>query len=101
MFWSSPSRAMNVIIFMLVISIAISLFVYFKTKKKILSVFLLSLLSYLSLYLNLGSELFDIYDLKCLVAFTLDYWPWINVGLFILLIINFIKNKYVKKEKVN
>ena len=29
------------------------------------------------------------------------YWPWINVGLFILLIINFIKNKYVKKEKVN
>jgi len=29
------------------------------------------------------------------------YWPWINVGLFILLIINFIKNKYVEKEKVN
>lgn len=29
------------------------------------------------------------------------YWPWINLVLFILLIVNFIKNKYAKKEKVN
>jgi hypothetical protein len=26
------------------------------------------------------------------------YRPWINLALFILLIINFIKNKYAKKE---
>lgn len=86
---------------MLFVSVLISVFIYFKTKNKILSILLLSFLGYLSIYLNIRSEFFIIYDLKCLVVFTLDYWPWINVGLFILLIINFIKNKYVKKEKVN
>jgi hypothetical protein len=27
-----------------------------------------------------------------------NYWPWINVALFILLILNFIKNKYAKSK---
>lgn len=101
MFWSSSSRDMNVIFFMLFISVLVSVFICFKTKNKILSIFLLSLLGYLSIYLNIRSEFFIIYHLKSIVKFTLWYWPWINVGLFILLIINFIKNKYVKKEKVN
>lgn len=99
MFWSSPSRAVNIIVFTSFVSLAISFFVYSKTKNRVLAIFLLSLLSFLSLYLNIDSELFSIYNLKWVVVFTLDYWPWINLGLLVLLIINFIKNKNAKTQE--
>lgn len=30
-----------------------------------------------------------------------EYWPLVNLALFVLLIINFVKQKYAEKEKNN
>lgn len=93
MFWSSPSGDLRVIIAMLIIAAVISLVVYFKTKKVLLGIFILSLIGNIIFYLNSGSRLFDIYNLKWAIIFTLDYWPYINILLFLILILNLIKNK--------
>ncbi len=93
MFWSSPSRDLNVIIFLVIIALIISVAVYFKTKKKILTLFILSLLGNLIFWSNSGSTFFDIYHLKGVVKFTLWYWPWINVGLLVILLVNYFRNR--------
>lgn len=96
LFFPSPSRAISVIAILLIISVCVSLAVYFKTRKKLLSVFILSLLSYLTFYFSVDSRIFAVYHLKWLVKFTLWYWPWLNLALLILLILNFLKNKNAK-----
>ena len=96
MFWSSPSADIQIIIFLLIISLAIAATTYFFSKKILVSIFVMSLLSNVILYLNSGSRAFDIYNLKSIVIFTLDYWPYINIVLLILLIISILKKKYAK-----
>jgi hypothetical protein len=70
--------------------------IYFIFRKKILlAIFIFSLIS------NFTSTLYfmgDYYKYKYLYLFDHKIWPWINLALLILLIINFIKNKNVKKE---
>lgn len=83
---------------MLIISFVISWVVYLKTKRKTLTLFLFSILGNLSLYLNIESEFFISNDLMWLAKFTINYWPWINLGLFIILIINYLKNKNEKTK---
>ena len=101
MFWTSPSRTIEIIIILLILSAFVSGIVYFKTRKKMLSIFTFSLLSYFTFYLSAGSRIFAIYNLKWIVKFTLIYWPWINLALFILLIIKYFRNKKNEKNKNN
>jgi len=96
MFWSSPSADIQIIVFLLIISLVIAVASYFFSKKILVGIFVMSLLSNVTLYLNTGSRAFDIYGLKSIVIFTIDYWPYINLALFIFLIISIIKNKYAK-----
>jgi len=93
LFWSDPSMAIKIIIVMLAVSVAISFGVYLKTKKKILTIFSFSLISFLSVYLNVDSRFFDIYNLKWIVKFTLYYWPIINGALLAWLIWDYYRNK--------
>lgn len=97
MFFGSTDNDIKIIIFLLSIMFIFSIFIWKKSKNLALGVFLFSVLSNLVLYIDSDSILFDVYNLKWIVKFTLWYWPWINVVLFILLIINLIKNKYVEK----
>ena len=69
------------------------------TKKVLAAVFLMSVLSNLVLFLNAGSEIFDIYKIKWVVVFTLDIWPYVNLFLLIMLISIYLKNKYDKNDK--
>lgn len=96
MFFSSPSADIQIIIFLLILSLGIATATYFFSKKVVLSIFVLSVLSNLVLYLNSGSRAFGVYNLKSVVIFTLDYWPYINIAFFIFLIITSIKNRYAK-----
>lgn len=93
MFWSSSSRDLNVIIFLFIIALIISIFVYFKTKNKLISLVTLSILGNLIFWDNSGSRLLNIPDLKWVVKFTLWYWPWINLGLLIILVVNYFRNR--------
>jgi len=86
-------------IFLISIVLLFSIFILIKKKNIILGVFLFSLLSNFILFISSTSLIFDIYNLKWIIIFTLNYWPLINIFLFILLIINFIKNKKNEKNK--
>lgn len=96
MFFSSPSADIQIIFFLLAVSLAIAIASYIFSKKIIVGVFVMSVLSNVVLYLNSGSRAFDMYNLKSVVIFTLDYWPLINIGLLFIVIINIIKSRYAK-----
>ncbi len=99
MFFSSPSLDLNVIIFMLVFALAVSVVTYLRSKKILLAVFVFSLLGNLAIYLNSGSELFDIYPIKWIVIFTIDYWFYVNIFLFLIISFNYLNNRNVRKRK--
>lgn len=64
---------------------------FIKKKNKIGIIFWISLvLNFLSFLYFMGSYMFypDYFNL-----IINNYWPWLNLGLFVLLIIDFIKNK--------
>ncbi len=98
MFWSSTGRDINVIVILNVVALIISVYIYLKSKKKMWAIFIFSLLSNLIFWNNSGAKLFGVYHLKWIVKFTLWYWPWINLALFILVILNFLKNIYAKTK---
>lgn len=96
MFWSSPSADIQVIVFLLVVSLVIATASYFFSKKIIVGVFVMSLLSNVVLYLGIDYNLAKIYNTPQLFQFTRDIFPYINLALFILLVVIFVKNKYAK-----
>lgn len=97
MFWSDPSSDLNVIIFFLAVALSVSFGVYVFTKKTLLSLTILSVLSNIVLYGNSGSRLFDIYNVKYIVVFSLDFWPIINAVLLSILIFNYFKKRNASK----
>lgn len=98
LFFSDPGMDLNVIIYLSAFALVISLGVYIFTKKILLTTTIFSILENLVFYLNSGSELFDIYNVKWIVVFTLDFWPIINLILFGLIIFNFLKNRNAKTK---
>jgi hypothetical protein len=96
MFWSSPSADIQIIIFLLSISLLIAAATYFFSKKILVSIFVMSLLSNVILYLGIDYNFSKIYNVPQLFQFTRDIFPYINLALFILLVISFIKTKYAK-----
>jgi len=98
MFWSSPSADLEIGIFLLIVALITSIIIYAVTKKIFASILVISILSNLIFYLNTDSRLFDIYNLKWMVVFTLDIWPYINI-LLIIIFISFYAHKCYKIKK--
>ena len=96
MFWSSPSADMEIMLFLLVVSLVIAVVIYFFSKKLPWSILAFSVLSNFVVYLNSGSRMFDIYDIKYIVSFTLYIWPYINVALFAVVVVILFRKKYGK-----
>lgn len=86
------------IVFLLVgIFLIFSIFIYKLTKRFILPVFIFSALCNVIFFLDIGSVFYKVYNLQWFIKFTLNYWPYINIALFIFLIVISIKNKYAQK----
>lgn len=98
MFWSSPSSDLRVIIALLIIATIISLVVYFKTKKILLSVFLLSVLANIITFGNITYRFADYYNVFWLFRFVRNIWPLLNIILVIILIFNLVKNRNAKTK---
>jgi len=96
MFWSSPSADIQIIIFLLIISLIIAAVSYIFSKKILVGVFVMSLLSNVILYIGIDYNLMKIYNIPQLFQFTRNIFPYINLVLFVLLVLSFIKNKYAK-----
>ncbi len=90
MFDVGPSD-LAVLNFLLICSFIVSVIVYFISKKKILlAIFIMSVLSNLSVYLMANSIEFALNDLLWLIGFSFEYWPIINIIFFIFLITRYI-----------
>jgi hypothetical protein len=99
MFFSSSSTDLNVIVFLLFVAVVISVVSFFLSKKPLVGFFVMSALSNLIFYLDSGSRLFAIYNIKWIVIFTLDFWPYINVLLLAIIIFNYFKHRNEKDSK--
>jgi len=97
MFWSSPSADMQIIIFLLVVSLAIASATYFFSKKILVSIFVMSVLSNVILYFGVDYNLAKIYNKLWLFEFSREIFLYINIVLFILLVVTSIKTKYAQK----
>lgn len=96
MFWSSPSADIQIIIFLLILSLGIAVTTYFFSRRMLLSIFVLSLLSNIVLYGNLTYRIAISNDIIWFFRFIRDIFPYINIALFVFLIINIFKKKYAK-----
>ena len=96
MFFSDPDLDLKVMLWLIGFALVISVGVYVKWKHVFGSWLLFSVLANGVVYLNAGSRFFDIYNLKWIVAFTLHYWPYINLVGLVILVAVFLKNHYAK-----
>jgi len=93
MFFSSIKNDILIDIFLLTVALIVSVFLWRKKKNIFVSIFSFSVLANFIFYTDINSTLYDVYNLKWIVKFTLWYWPYINIALFVILVINYIKNK--------
>jgi predicted ABC-type sugar transport system permease subunit len=101
MFWGSAQEDLQIMIWLIVISFIIGFFLFFFFKKRFLGFFIFSLLANLSVYATskIGSFVFRVYDLRGLQHFAIQYWPIINLILFLILTVIFLKNVFKKKRR--
>lgn len=86
----------NSVYLVLVIVGVVGTWIFLKRKVVFGAVFWLSSILNLVLYLYFMGR-YAFYP-KTMYLFINKYWPWINLILFILLVISFIKNKYAKAK---
>ena len=98
MFFSDPAFDLKLSLNLLGLSAVIAIIIWAITRKKFLALVIFSVLGNLSFLINVftSSEMFRVYGIAWLKYFSLLIWPIINI----YLIINFIKNKNVKKENI-
>ena len=83
---------------LLILALGIAFFVGRKQRSFFLGFSIFSILSNIIFYTDRYSPFYAIYNLKWIVIFTLDYWPWINVALFVLLVAQYLKNRSAQKN---
>lgn len=99
MFFSGPQKDLRDIIIFLVVILVTVLIISIKTKKFLLGFFLLSLFSNVVFYYGMYYQFAQVYNIMNFFEFTQNIWPYINIALFILVIIFYITKYYVKKTK--
>lgn len=88
LFFGSSTIDLKITIFLLVISLLISLAVWLYSKKIVVAFLILSVLSNASFLVNIGSEMFDFYNIVWFLYFSVLIWPIINI----ILIIYYLKS---------
>ena len=74
---------LKITIFLLAISFIVSLFVFAIAKRKLLALVIFLILANLSFLLNIGSDMFDFYNIVWLLYFSVFIWPIINIFLIV------------------
>ena len=83
LFFGDPSIDIKISLFLVAVSLVVSLIVLIFAKRRLLSVVVFSILGNLAFLLNIGSEMFDSYDVMWLKYFSVFIWPIINIALII------------------
>ena len=90
--FADPLFDLNLSLFFLGLSVVVALIILAITRKKLLALVVFSVLGNLSFLINIGSFMFDSYNIKWLQIFSLLIWPLLNM----YLIIKYFKNKKQK-----
>lgn len=85
-------------IFLLCVALIISVVSYVISKRVLVAVFVMSLLGNIILSVGIDYNFSKIYNVTWLFEFTKNIFPYINIALLILLIINFIKIRHEKAK---
>jgi len=93
LFWGSSSIDLKITLFLLSVSLVVSLIVLFAARRKFLAVITFSILGNISFLLNIGSEMFVVYNFLWLGYFSFFIWPILNI----LLIVWYAKSGAKKK----
>ncbi len=98
MFWGSSSLDMKINLIATLIFFIVAILIYLFKKRILLSLFLFSLFSNFIWYYGLDFNLAEFYNLQSMLIFIRNYWPIINLILFIILIFQFLKNASSNKK---
>lgn len=93
MFWSSPSADINIIIILLIVSLGIAVASYIFSRRILVAVFVMSLLGNVILFGNFTHRIASAYDILWFFKFVRNVWPYINIGLGILLVASIIYSR--------
>lgn len=93
LFWGSASADLKITMLLVVVSFFIALISYVSKRSIFFSLMILSILANFSFLLNVGSDMFDSYNIVWLLYFSVFIWPIINI----LLIIYYAKTSPKKK----
>lgn len=85
LFFGDPSVDLWMTFFLFGASFIVSLVVFALAKRKILALIVFSILANISVWLNIGSEMFRVYHIKWFGFFSMIIWPVLNI-LFIVLV---------------
>lgn len=96
MFWSSPSRDLEVAAFLTAVVVLISIIVYWRSKKLLLSITIFSILEYFIASGTVNHWFVSYYNVEPLLYFTKKVWPIINILLIVVLIAHYIYNRRKK-----
>jgi len=93
--FSNPSFDLSVSLILFSLAFLVAGIIWAITKKRFLALLVFSLLGNLSFLVNIGSFMFESYDLKWLQYLSLLVWPVLNI----YLLINYFSNKNKNENK--
>ncbi len=96
--FSTPDLDLQISLFLLAASFIIALIVWAISRKWFLALIVFSMLGNLSFLVNIGSMMFDSYNIQWLGYFSLFIWPIINVAL-IIKYLKIRKNEKIQKSQ--
>jgi L-lactate permease len=99
MLLGSPSLDLKINVIGTIIILLFTLTLYFLKKKAILSLLISSFLTNLLWYYGMNFNLSNMYNLHFFYIFINVYWPIINLILFLILTVIFLKNVFKKKRR--
>jgi len=83
LFFGDPSVDLWITGFLIGVSFIVSLVVFALAKRKILALVVFSILGNISIWLNIGSQMFISYNILWLKYFSVFIWPILNIFLII------------------
>lgn len=93
LFWGSASADLKITLLLIVVSFFAALILYAAKRSMFFSLMILSLLANASFLLNVGSDMFDSYNIVWLLYFSVFIWPILNI----LLIVYYAKTSPKKR----
>ena len=96
MFFSDPALSLKLMLFCLAIALVLVLVLYWKTKNILLSLTVASLFGQFIVHDNVDYRFSVFFNVMWLFEFSLYIWPYINIGLVVITVLDFVRRKFMR-----